>query len=104
MSHSGKERGAPSHKVVLTEQQEAMIEQPVHSGRYQNASEVLRDGLLLVQQREAENKARLVALRRAASAGLDDFTIGRYRRFADGEAPREYLAARAAKVSKQRSE
>lgn len=59
----------PTRNVVLTEQQAVMIERLVHSGRYQNASEVLRDGLRLVQQREAEDEARLVALRQAASVG-----------------------------------
>jgi antitoxin ParD1/3/4 len=57
----------PTRNVVLTKQQAAMIETLVHSGRYQNASEVLR----LVQQRVAEDAARITALREAASAGLE---------------------------------
>lgn len=88
----------PTRNVVLTDQQAAMIERLVHRGRYQNASEVLRDGLRLVQQREAEDKARLAALRQAAKAGLQDFAAGRYRSFADGEALRKHLAARTDKV------
>lgn len=94
----------PTRNVVLTEQQAAMIERLVHSGRYQNASEVLRDGLRLVQQREAEDKARLVALREAARVGLEDFAAGRYRSFANGEALRSYLAERADKVLGRSSE
>lgn len=94
----------PTRNVVLTEQQAAMIERLVHSGRYQNASEVLRDGLRLVQQREAEDKARLVALREAARIGLEDFAAGRYRSFADGEALRRHLAERADKVVGRSSE
>jgi len=93
----------PTRNVVLTEQQAVMIERLVNSGRYQNASEVLRDGLRLVRQREAEDKARVAALRQAASVGLEDFAAGRYRAFADGEALRGHLAARAAKVLKQTS-
>jgi antitoxin ParD1/3/4 len=104
VSHSRKERAVPTRNVVLTEQQAVMIERLVHSGRYQNASEVLRDGLRLVQQREAEDKARLVALRRATSVGLEDFTAGRYRSFADGAALRLHLAARAARVVGRSSE
>ncbi len=88
----------PTRNVVLTEQQAVMIERLVHSGRYQNASEVLRDGLRLVQQREAEDKARLAALRQAASVGQEDFAAGRYRSFADGDALRRHLAVRADKV------
>jgi antitoxin ParD1/3/4 len=94
----------PTRNVVLTDQQATMIERLVHSGRYQNASEVLRDGLRLVQQRDAEDKARVVALRQAASVGLNDFTAGRYRSFADGDALRSHLAARASKVLNRSSE
>ena len=94
----------PTRNVVLTEQQAAMIEQLVHSGRYQNASEVLRDGLRLVRQREAEDEARLVALRQAASVGLEDFDAGRYRSFADGKALRSHLPARADEVLSRPSE
>ena len=94
----------PTRNVVLTEQQAGMIERLVDSGRYQNASEVLRDGLGLVQQREAEDAARLEALRQAASVGLADFADGRYRGFADGQTLRDHLAARAGKVLSQPSE
>jgi antitoxin ParD1/3/4 len=34
----------PTRNVVLTEHQETLIEMLVQSGRYQNASEVLREG------------------------------------------------------------
>jgi antitoxin ParD1/3/4 len=37
----------PTRNVVLTKRQEELIETLVESGRYQNASEVLRDGLRL---------------------------------------------------------
>ena len=38
----------PTRNVVLTDRQEALIEALVQSGRYQNASEVMREGLRLV--------------------------------------------------------
>jgi putative addiction module CopG family antidote len=34
----------PTRNVVLTEHQETLIETLVQSGRYQNASEVMREG------------------------------------------------------------
>ena len=34
----------PTRNVVLTDQQAALVERLVATGRYQNASEVLRDG------------------------------------------------------------
>jgi antitoxin ParD1/3/4 len=104
MVHSGEEPAVPTRNVVLTEQQAAMIEQLVHSGRYQNASEVLREGLRLVRQREAEDEARVIALRQAASVGLEDFDARRYRSFADGKTLRSHLGARANKVLGRPSE
>lgn len=64
----------PTRNVVLTDQQAQLVAQLVKSGRYQNASEVLRDGLRLLAQRDAEDQARLDALRGAldeADAALD---------------------------------
>jgi len=71
----------PTRNVVLTQQQTELIEKLVDSGRYQNASEVLRDGLRLVESREAEDRARLKALRDAARVGLADAEAGRYKTF-----------------------
>jgi antitoxin ParD1/3/4 len=51
------------------------------AGRYQNASEVLREGLRLVKGQEAEGKARIKALRDAARAGIADIEAGQYRTF-----------------------
>jgi antitoxin ParD1/3/4 len=54
----------PTRNVVLTKRQENLIEALVQSGRYQNASEVLREGLRLVESREIEEARKLEALRR----------------------------------------
>lgn len=43
-----------TRNVVLTDRQEALIERLVEEGRYQNASEVLRAGLRLLEDDEAE--------------------------------------------------
>ncbi len=67
-----------TRNVVLTERHEKIIEGLVASGRYQNASEVLREGLRLLEQREAENEAKLAALRAAAAVGFADLDAGRY--------------------------
>lgn len=71
----------PTRNVVLTEHQAKLIERLVSSGRYQNASEVLREGLRLVEDREAEDKARLKALREAVRVGIADIEAGRFRTF-----------------------
>ena len=68
----------PTRNVVLTDYQAALVERLVKSGRYQNASEVLRDGLRLVEQREKEDQAKLRALREAVQVGIDEMEAGRY--------------------------
>jgi antitoxin ParD1/3/4 len=81
----------PTRNLVLTDHQHQVIESLVGSGRYQNASEVLRDGLRLVEQREAENAAKLDALREAAAVGWRDLEAGRYRDVSE-DALADYIA------------
>jgi antitoxin ParD1/3/4 len=50
---------------------EDMLRELVTSGRYASASEVLRDGLRLVEEREQMRKAKLEALRDAIREGLE---------------------------------
>jgi antitoxin ParD1/3/4 len=71
MALSEREPLTPTRNV-LTDHQANMVEQLVASCRYQNASEVLREGLRLVEQREAEDAYRLEALRSAVRVGIDD--------------------------------
>src|SRR5215207_11407569 len=81
----------PTRNVVLTERQADLIETLVESGRYQNASEVLRDGLRLVEQREAEDASKLKALRSAARVGVGALDRGEFKEFGDIEELRAYL-------------
>lgn len=81
----------PTRNVVLTEYQAELVERLVSSGRYQNASEVLREGLRLVENQEEEAKARLKALREAAREGIADVEAGRYRTFESPTKLREHL-------------
>jgi antitoxin ParD1/3/4 len=90
----------PSHNVVLTDQQHQLVESLVGSGRYQNASEVLRDGLRLVEQREAEDAAKLEALREAAQVGWRDLEAGRYRDVGE-EGLVDYVGQLGARASKR---
>jgi hypothetical protein len=43
----------PTHHVVLSAHQHELVETLVQSGRYQNASEVLREGLRLIEDARA---------------------------------------------------
>jgi antitoxin ParD1/3/4 len=88
----------PTRNVVLTNHQASFVERLVSTGRYQNASEVLREGLRMVEQREAENASRLEALRTAVKVGIEDFEQGQYATFDSATQLKAHLAALAAKA------
>ncbi|MDP9511610.1 type II toxin-antitoxin system ParD family antitoxin [Pseudomonas protegens] len=68
----------PTRNVVLTAHQEQIINNLVKSGRYQNASEVMREGLRLLEQRVAEDAAKIEALRQATAIGIADRQQGHF--------------------------
>lgn len=88
----------PTRNVVLTDRQATLVEQLVTSGRYQNASEVLREGLRLVEQREAEDAYRLEALRSAVQLGITDIEAGRFKAFDSKGTLRAHLKLITAKA------
>ena len=94
-----KETSMPTRNVVLTDHQALMIEELVSSGRYQNASEVLREGLRMVELREKEDAYRLQALREAMELGMADFEAGRYKQFDTKESLRAHLKSIVAKAA-----
>ncbi|MDE0176140.1 MAG: type II toxin-antitoxin system ParD family antitoxin [Defluviicoccus sp.] len=83
----------PTRNVVLSDHQASLIARLVGSGRYQNASEVMREGLRLVERQEAEEEIRLKAMRDAVDAGISDIAAGRYWTFDTTEALRQGLSA-----------
>lgn len=62
--------------VALTPHFEALAQQFVASGRYNNVSEVIREGLRLLEARALEESAKLAALKGAVRVGLDDIERG----------------------------
>ena len=66
----------PTLNVNLTEHFDRYIAAEVTSGRFSNASEVVREGLRLLEQREQEDKAKLEWLRAAAKEGFDQLDRG----------------------------
>jgi antitoxin ParD1/3/4 len=68
----------PTRNVNLTDHLDRFIEARVTSGRFSNASEVVREGLRLLEQRDQEDKARLEWLRAAAKEGFDAIDRGDY--------------------------
>jgi antitoxin ParD1/3/4 len=66
----------PTRNVNLTDHFDRFIETGITSGRFSNASEVVREGLRLLEQREKEDRAKLERLRGAAKEGFDQLDRG----------------------------
>ncbi len=55
---------------TLGDHYEDFVRRLVGSGRYSSASEVMRDGLRLLEEREETRQAKLAALRQAIDEGV----------------------------------
>ena len=88
----------PTRNVVLTDRHETLIEALVQSGRYQNASEVMREGLRLVESREVDEAAKLGALRAAVDIGIAAIDRGDAKEFPSAAALVDYLKTVGAKA------
>ena len=71
----GEER-MPTRNINLTDHLDHFIEAEVESGRYGNASEVVREGLRLLELRKREEQAKLKWLRGAVKRGMDEIERG----------------------------
>jgi antitoxin ParD1/3/4 len=58
-------------RVNIDKRHEVMIEDLLASGRYSTASEIIREGLWLFEEREERRKAKLEALRAEIQKGFD---------------------------------
>lgn len=76
--------------VSLTPELEASIHERVRSGRYNSASEVVREALRLLEDRDELRRVRLAELRTQVAIGLDDLDSGRLH---DGDAAIDELLA-----------
>lgn len=71
----------PTRNVVITDHQAKLIDDLVACGRYQNASEVLREGIRLIEERDKEQAAKLEALRATLGEGIEELDRGEYKEF-----------------------
>jgi len=53
-----------------------LVDEKVKSGRYASASEVIRDGLRLLEEQEEIRKTRLEAVREKIDRGIDQLDRG----------------------------
>jgi antitoxin ParD1/3/4 len=59
----------PTRNVNLTAELDRFVAASMETGRYENASEVVRAGLRALEEREQLHQAKLAALRRALDQG-----------------------------------
>jgi antitoxin ParD1/3/4 len=67
----------PTRNINLTEHFDHFVQRQVSSGRYSNASEIVREALRLLEEQEQERQAKLKALRQAAKQGFDEIDQGK---------------------------
>ena len=62
--------------VSLTPELEKLVESKVQSGRYQSASEVIREGLRLLDDQDRLRTVQLEEVRRKIQTGIDQLDRG----------------------------
>lgn len=67
----------PTRNINLTDHFDHYVQRQVSSGRYSNASEMVRDALRLLEQEEQERQVKLKVLRQAAKQGFDEIDQGK---------------------------
>ena len=67
----------PTRNVNLTSHFDQLVDHLVTSGRFKNASEVMRAGLHLLEQQTHEEQEKLALLRSLASEGFAELDQGR---------------------------
>ncbi len=67
----------PARNVNLTSHFAEFVDDNVASGRFQNASEVVREALRLLERQQREDELKLEALRQAIALGQKDAAAGR---------------------------
>ncbi len=70
------DRYMPTRNINLTDRYDEFLARQIDSGRFKNASEVVRAALYLLERAELEAKAKLEGLRREAKVGGEAYNRG----------------------------
>ena len=68
----------PTRTIDLSDYLDSFIESSIASGRYRNASEVVRDSLSLLEQQKQEDDAKLKKLKAEVQIGFEALERGEY--------------------------
>lgn len=75
----------PTRNINLTDDQDAFVERMVKAGKYQNASEAMRDAVRGLQQRWKEDELKLTALRKMIRMGAEALDRGNFTELKDAD-------------------
>lgn len=75
----------PTRNINLTAEQDAFVEEVVRAGKYQDASEAVRDAVRRLQQGLQVDELKLELLRTHIKAGLDALERGAFTEVDDAE-------------------
>jgi antitoxin ParD1/3/4 len=70
--------GGPAMNVSLTPKLEKFVQRKLKSGMYASASEVIRDGLRLMEAKDKSDAEKLEALRKEIAKGVEQIERGEY--------------------------
>lgn len=85
----------PTKNINLTDHYDSFISAQLAAGKFQNASEVVRAALSLLEQKTAEDKAKIEALRKAISISMEEYNNGQYISCETDQDIDDYFAKRA---------
>ncbi len=89
--------------ISLTKEFEIYVGQKVESGLYHSASEVIRDGLRLMKERDELHQSKLVELRKAIDIGVDQADCGQVQPFHEETTSRVKARGRKRLATQNRS-
>ena len=75
----------PARNITLTDHLAAFVDRNVASGQFEDASDVMREGLRLLEQRQREDELKLQRLRKEVDFGREDARQGRVVRIKAGD-------------------
>ena len=90
--------------VSLTAELEQLVNEKVASGMYHSASEVIREGLRLLKERDELRRVQMDELRRDVMLGVEQVRAGRGKKYAGGAELAEAIKRRGRQRSKKRRE
>jgi antitoxin ParD1/3/4 len=91
----------PTRNINLTDHYDNFVDNLITSGRFKNASEVMRAGLRVLEQQVREDEEKLILLRQLAKEGFDQLDRGEGIEFHDDESLGEYIAQIGRRVAER---